>query len=70
MNISKIQELSKQCCALVKFKDRCTWNEANFTVGDFLLSGDASARINTGIRAVVGAEIEKLQNEITEAVGV
>ncbi len=70
MNVSKIQELSKQCCALQTFKDRCTWNMANFTVGDYSLPIDASARINTGIRAVVEAEIEKLRNEITEAVGV
>lgn len=70
MNVTKIKELSKQCCALTTFKDRCTWADADFAVGSCYLSSDASARINSGIRGVVKAEIEKLQTEITKAVGV
>ena len=70
MNVTKIKEISEQCCALQTFKDRCTWNSADFAVGDYLLPCDASARINAGIRAVVGREIEKLQAEIVKAVGV
>ena len=68
MNVKKIQELSKQCCALEIFKDRCTWNEANFAVREYLLDDAASARIKTGIRAVVEAAIEKLQAEIIKVV--
>ena len=70
MNVTKIQKLSKQCCALQTFKDRCTWNEADFAVGACLLDSDSSARINSGIREVVRIEIEKIQAEITKAVGV
>ena len=70
MNTTLIQKLSKQCCALQTFKDRCTWNSADFTVGgDCHLDSDASARINSGIRDVVKAEIIKLQTEIKDAVG-
>ncbi len=70
MNVSKIQELSKQCCALQTFKDRCTWNDADFTVGTCRLSSDATARIKPGVLGVVGVEIKKLQAEITKAVGI
>ncbi len=70
MNVSKIKELSKQCCALRTFLDRCTWNEADFTVGNCGLDEFSSARINCGIREVVRKEIQKLETEIKEAVGV
>ena len=33
MNMTKIQKLSGQCCALQSFKDRCTWDDAGFSVG-------------------------------------
>lgn len=70
MNASKIQKLSKQCCDLKTFKDRCTWNAADFAVGECLLDSDTSKLINFGIREVIGAEIERLQTEIIKAVGV
>lgn len=64
MNTSKIQTLSKQCCALQTFKDRCTWNDANFSVGDCLLDADTSKLINLGIREVVKEHIRQLTREI------
>lgn len=70
MNVSKIQKLSRECCALQTFINRCTWSDADFAVGDCLLDSDTSARINPSIRGVVKAEIKKIQIEITEAVGV
>lgn len=70
MNVAKIQKLSKQCCDLQTFKDRCTWNDVDFTVGTCRLNSDASARIKPGILEVVRVEIEKLRAEITKAVGV
>ena len=70
MNVSKIQKLSKQCCALQTFKDRCTWALADFSVGDCTLDEDTSRRVNSGIQEAIKAEIEELQTEITKAVGV
>lgn len=70
MNVSKIQKLSKQCCALTTFKDRCTWADADFSVGDCLLDSDTSARINLDIRTAVAVEIGRLEKEIKEAIGV
>ncbi len=70
MNVSKIQGLSKQCCALEIFKDRCTWDEVDFSVGSCLLPCDVSALIKTGIQGIVEAEIEKLQAEIIKVIEV
>ena len=70
MNVSKIQKLSKECYDLETFKDRCTWACADFSVGDCHLDEDTSRRINSSIQEVIKAEIEKLQTEITKAVGV
>ena len=69
MNVSKIQKLSKQCCALQTFKDRCSWNDADISVGSCNLDSGTSNLINSGIREVVQEEIMKLRAEIKQAVG-
>ncbi len=70
MNVEKIKILSDQCCALIYFRDRCAWEEADFTVGDCSLGDAASRRVNSSIQGVIKAEIEKIQTEIKKAVGV
>ena len=70
MNVSKIQKLSEQCRALQIFKDRCTWESADFSVGDCSLDDDTSKRVNSDIQMVIGTEIGKIQVEIKKEVGV
>ena len=70
MNASKIRNLSGQYYALEGFKDRCTWDSADFGVGEFLLDKDTSKRINSGIQEVVKAEIIKIQTELIKAIKV
>ena len=68
MNAAKIKKLSKQCCDLQTFKDRCTWADSDFSVGDCVLDTDTSQLIDMGIRAIVQKQIESLKEKIkTEA---
>lgn len=66
MNTAKIQKLSKQCCALQTFRDRCTWADADFSVGstNCSLDQETSALINTEVRITCDKHIKLLQEII------
>ena len=68
MKIATIKNLSKQGYALQTFKDRFTWVDADFSVGDCHLDDETSKLINRDIQIVVEKHIQLLETRIkTEA---